>query len=850
MPKITPNTHSRKYPFQVSPGPAVAALSDISINTNQQPNQIVKGIIAAEILETNQAIPLPLKKVHTMEEPTIHRSLPNLKIEVNIEDYIVNSEDNIVSCICDQNNPGDEDDEEKENESENEKEEQPEEEEEDDDDEDSSVNDVFWLQCDHCNRWVHGKCYGLKDDKDIDTMNFHCHICSPQDHPIAIKKFKSNVAKQLRNLAKVNANNKQNLKTKQKETVRKPSVKKSTVGNAEDDKKKETKSTGTTTSSKPKGGKEDSVKSEKESENKEPEDEPVDDTIKRVRLKNIRDLYGNIYYPLDKNQYIENYINEYLQAVCKKETDERFMLQNYPENFVNVKIDVKTPNAKSGDKFTGIPSLYVISKESIEEGDLIHEIIGKVGDQKNYIQDPKNQYRLLGVCKPKVLFHPKWPIYIDMRHAGNEVRYLRKSCHPNCEVVAALKPNETQPSFYLRALKDISSNEELTLAWQWDINHPIWKLVPGDHQLKYEKSAMKKRFETEYPDYKFDPSLPFSMDDVSEPESYFLVYCVDTILTMAECGCPNHKKCQLRNVKKYYNNVLKLKKSMSVAQMRYKTYDLLNKQKSKEPKQTSIINDMVTKEENRYVNRFNNYKSFVDRKRKLEEMSLELKDPKKTLYVDSTMGSGKEISTKEEGKKAVGHHLPSPLSPQQYKLEMIAQCKLQDALEDKVESIKKKQKISLENSIPKFINWIQNSKIANSGLLLKSAKVQALQNIILTSGKKAIDKTEIISNVIKGRDIITINEEQNKKLKQINELKHKEASLSLVNKSSSPGEDKHNSTFQHANVGSLIESKSDTKLTKSSSLEIETNKTSENIQVQPIKKKMSFADYRKKSKPN
>ncbi len=39
---------------------------------------------------------------------------------------------------------------------------------------------------------------------------------------------------------------------------------------------------------------------------------------------------------------------------------------------------------------------------------------------------------------------------------------------------------------------------------------------------------------------------------------------------------------------------------MSVAQMRYKTYDLLNKQ-SQEPKQTSIINDMVTKEENRYA---------------------------------------------------------------------------------------------------------------------------------------------------------------------------------------------------------------------------------------------------------
>ena len=171
----------------------------------------------------------------------------------------------------------------------------------------------------------------------------------------------------------------------------------------DDEKKKDTKSNGTSTT-RPKSGKEDSVKTEKEPENKEPEEETVDDTIKRVRLKNIRDLYGNIYYPLDKNEYIESYIDQYLQAVCKKEKDERFMLQEFPEDFVNVKIDVKASNAKSGDKFTGIPSLYVISKENIDEGALVHEIIGKVGDQKNYIQDPKNQYRLLGVCKQKVLF--------------------------------------------------------------------------------------------------------------------------------------------------------------------------------------------------------------------------------------------------------------------------------------------------------------------------------------------------------------------------------------------------------------------------------------------------------------
>lgn len=843
MQETTQNKET-KYPFQVSPGPAVAKLSELNINTDREHNQTVKGIIAAEILTTNQAIPLPLKKAHNMEEVNPSKAFPKFNIEVNTEDYIVNSDDNVVSCICDQNNPDEEEDDEKEDAA---AEDQETDREEDGDEEDSAVNDVFWLQCDHCNRWVHGKCYGLKDEKAIDTMNFHCHICSPQDHPLAIKRYKANVEKQLKNLAKLNAHNKQLNKSKSKDNLKKPSSKKKSIDNVElADKKKESKNAST---NKSKDNKEGSVKAEKEPEKQEPVEEQVDDTIKRVRLKNIRDLYGNIYYPLDQNEYVEGYIKKFLQKAVTKEADNKVILESFPEDFQNAKIDVKCPNPKSSDKFTGIPSLYVILKENIDEGVLVHEILGKVGDQKSYIQDPKNQYRLLGVCKPKVLFHPKWPIYIDMRHAGNNVRYIRRSCHPNCEIVSAVKPNETEPTFYLRSLRSISCNEELTLAWQWDFNHPIWKLVPGEHQLKYDKRELKKKLEEEYADFTFDPKMPFTMEDVSEPERYFLVYCIDTLLTMAECGCPNHKKCQLRNVKKYYTSVLKLKKSMTTAQMRYKTYDLLNKQKLKEPRQTSIINDMISKEENRYVNRFNNYKSFVDRKRKLEEMSSDLNDPKKKLFVDSKMETKMDRLEKDDTKTSPAHHLPSPLSPKQYKLEMIAQYKLQDALENNVESIKKRQKLSLENSIPKFVNWIQKNKTINTGLLLKSAKVKALQKMIFGSSSEVIDNADVISNAFKGKDILEMAEENKEQLKPNPDAKGIEP-LSVLNKASTPGEETLKKVAHNVNSGSVINSQSDSKLASSSSLDIEGNQKSENIQMQPVKKKMSFADYRKKSKPN
>ncbi|KAL6926371.1 hypothetical protein ACO0SA_003329 [Hanseniaspora valbyensis] len=955
------------YPFVITPGPAVAILSEpyyrtpvqktttsfkqnsfeknLRINTNSRKSSLsmseninitnnnsssddVKGLVAAAALATSQQIPLPLRVSHDkvkkeeekdgkneklhVETSNITKSNSEDKMEVeneqtveeeqeddeeedfDLSDYVVGSNDNVVSCICGNNNLEEEEDDEEEDEEEekaankkadvtsqekelennkvknsplkneikikhdNEKVDEPKEqfeEEEDDEEEeedDNSSNGVFWLQCDHCNRWVHGKCYGHKDNSTVNNSNFHCHICRPEDHPLAIKKFKKVLAKKNAKTNKKRKSERQNKKPKDSQKKNKDSKK----TNGDEKNSSNNKATNTDTV---------------------PEAEPiVDDTIKRVRLKNIKDLYGNIYYPIEKNEFAEPYIEKFLSISHKRDSGKPWVADQVPSDFTNSKIDIKTLPAKSGDKFNGISSLFVISKEYHSNGNLIHEILGKVGDQKNYINDPKNQYRLLGVSKPKVIFHPKWPVYIDMRLVGNDIRYVRRSCHPNCEIATVVKEGEdTTPQFYLRALKDISVNEELTVGWQWDINHPMWKITPGEHQLNYDKSALKKMFEEDVnnTNLQFNQLLPLELDDISEPERYFLIYCVDTLLTMVECACPNHKRCQLRTVKKYYNLLLKLKKSMSLSAMRYKTYDLLNQHKLKEPKQSSILNDLKSKEENRYVNRFDDYKSFLDRKRKLEEESTKDKN---------SISEFSDIKEETQAPKTSQSFLPSPLSPKQYKLELIAQYKLQNALQNNPNIKYKKQK-TLESTIPKIFDLFQkNQNTTTANLLIKNEKLTVLQKFLdlkyknETENENKKDKKEpeinyqelLLQKLMKGEDIASLienhlnknsetgklNEKHNNSNNKMNTTASSSSSSSLQNKNGIENKSSSSIVGDFANQSKSTTKNNmdnnDSSLNNSfNSINNNTNNNNHNNNTN-TKKKMSFADYRKKSKPN
>ncbi|KAF2748749.1 hypothetical protein M011DRAFT_337117 [Sporormia fimetaria CBS 119925] len=98
----------------------------------------------------------------------------------------------------------------------------------------------------------------------------------------------------------------------------------------------------------------------------------------------------------------------------------------------------------------------------------IGEIRGRIGRKRDYCADPRNRWELLRHPEPFVFFPPYLPIYIDMRHESNILRYMRRSCNPNVHMKILTGGVEDPYHFCFVAKADIQSGEELTLGWEID----------------------------------------------------------------------------------------------------------------------------------------------------------------------------------------------------------------------------------------------------------------------------------------------------------------------------------------------------------------------------------------------
>lgn len=117
------------------------------------------------------------------------------------------------------------------------------------------------------------------------------------------------------------------------------------------------------------------------------------------------------------------------------------------------------------------------------EGDLITEFTGQVGLQRDYKNDPINQYSTIQRPKQYVIFSPPGTLdlYVDARLYGNDARYVRRSCSPNAKValVCVVNPPERGIHFCLLTTKNIKTREEITIAHDWNLSHQVEKMIAG-----------------------------------------------------------------------------------------------------------------------------------------------------------------------------------------------------------------------------------------------------------------------------------------------------------------------------------------------------------------------------------
>ncbi|CCK73521.1 Set4p NDAI_0G05380 [Naumovozyma dairenensis CBS 421] len=221
---------------------------------------------------------------------------------------------------------------------------------------------------------------------------------------------------------------------------------------------------------------------------------------------------------IETSQYKDKYVNQFIT----NHNDDDWVIPNHSNNNTT---KLKTISKK------------VYTLQSCKEKDIIEEYQGMIDFQKNYIMKPENQYRIWGTTQPHVLFHPQWPLFIDSREMGGALRSLRRSCNPNVELITMrTTDNDVGVKFFIRAKRDIMKGEELHIDWQWDLRHPIWKILNG--------------------------CLEFN--GLNDMDKYWLIHSVETVLEGCDgCACENTDHCQLYKVREYSKILYKDFKSKS-----------------------------------------------------------------------------------------------------------------------------------------------------------------------------------------------------------------------------------------------------------------------------------------------
>ncbi|KOG98346.1 histone-binding protein SET3 [Saccharomyces eubayanus] len=531
-----------KKPEEVSTADSKAGIAGCGDDYEREKKGAVA--MAAAALATAASVPLPLKTSTQHMMPKATAAITTEEEEEEEEEkevekrtqwpvpdtYIVDPDAGIITCICDMND-----------------------------------DDGFTIQCDHCNRWQHAICYGIKD-VEMAPDDYLCNSCDPRkvDIELARRIQHSRLGVKITASAPSDINSNRN-------NSRDRAL--STTGNDSG----ETLSTDQENSShkdkkRKRNPSNNSLESKTESTSATPSEVSANIQKKKEHFLSAKDAYGAIYLPLKKYVFKSDLIELFL----KMHMDDEWVVQYSHRTFKAIPIEVRPyADIAYSRTYPGFTKLGVYLKRNCFKGDFVQEFLGELDFQKNYLTDPRNHYRIWGTTKRRVIFHPHWPIYIDARSSGNLTRYLRRSCQPNVELVTIRlqeldhtndnnnRMNVNKIKFALRALRDISEEEELYIKWQWDLKHPISKLINGSATI----------------------------ESLTDLEKYGLIDSIETILSNGECGCgSNSKDCYLLKVKRFSQSLYKSVKLRMKISNRYKLNEILNKYENKKRREPPILN--------------------------------------------------------------------------------------------------------------------------------------------------------------------------------------------------------------------------------------------------------------------
>lgn len=133
----------------------------------------------------------------------------------------------------------------------------------------------------------------------------------------------------------------------------------------------------------------------------------------------------------------------------------------------------------------------------IPEHRYLMEVTGEYARKSEYKNDPDNNFTLLGTPPAHVFFFRNIDICIDARFAGNDTRYIRRSCSPNSEIRGIILPNDSDDHTIhmgIYTTEEVDRGEEITISWNWQRGYLMWnknkEFLRQDHRVEINPSEV------------------------------------------------------------------------------------------------------------------------------------------------------------------------------------------------------------------------------------------------------------------------------------------------------------------------------------------------------------------------
>ncbi|KAI7905087.1 uncharacterized protein BX663DRAFT_484413 [Cokeromyces recurvatus] len=113
----------------------------------------------------------------------------------------------------------------------------------------------------------------------------------------------------------------------------------------------------------------------------------------------------------------------------------------------------------------------------IPEQRYLMEVTGELLRKSRYKNNPINKFSIIGTPLAHIFFYRAIDVCIDARYAGNDARYIRRSCCPNSEIKNIILPNDNNDRTIhmgIYTCEEIDKGEEITIGWNWHKGVLLW----------------------------------------------------------------------------------------------------------------------------------------------------------------------------------------------------------------------------------------------------------------------------------------------------------------------------------------------------------------------------------------